>query len=256
MIAKAKRERGPYVAGLRPINVWSLWVHGGFVVLHIVQSKLWYDGLAQNFSPMVSQFAVIFMLVFILMLENPRRGLFFGKKVPIKVSVIQLIKQYHGYYFSWAIIFTFWFHPIELTFGHLLGTFYVLLLMLQGSLIFTKFHRNRWWTVTLESFVLFHGATVAYLSPRQPIETVAMFAFGFLTIFVVTQLYGLGVKRKAIVGVSFAYLLGLTIFYWGNFGGASAVLRVPAVEYGFVFLLTMLMSGMTLLVKKIRVGLR
>ena len=158
LIAKARRQRGNYIAGLRPINVMALAFNGTFVLLHILQTKFWYDGLAQNFSSLTAQFSVIFMLVFILIMENPRRGMFFGKKAPIKLQVSNLLRTYHGYYFSWAIIFTFWFHPIELTNGHLLGVFYVLLLMLQGSLFFTSYHRNRRWTTFLECYVLIHGA--------------------------------------------------------------------------------------------------
>ena len=29
-------------------------------------------------------------------------------------------RRYHGYYFAWAIVYTFWYHPMEATTGHLI----------------------------------------------------------------------------------------------------------------------------------------
>ena len=121
------------------------------------------------------------MLVMILILENKRRGVFFGKSVSALEQSRYALKKYHGYYFSWAIIFTFWFHPAEPTLGHLWGFFYTTLLMVQSSLFFTRAHLNKYWTGTLEVMVLFHGTVVAIQT-----DTVwPMFFFGFLTIFIV-----------------------------------------------------------------------
>ena len=165
------------------------------MALHIAQTKLFYDGLAQDVPVMSSQFSVIFMLVFILMMENSRRGLFFGHKLKFLEEPGSFLRKYHGYYFAWAITYTFWFHPIEDTLGHLLGTFYTLMLLLQGSLFFTRAHRDRVWTGFLEVFVLIHGALVAYASFHS--EKWSMFLFGFLTIFVVTQMHGMGLGKRA-----------------------------------------------------------
>lgn len=246
IIARAKRQRRSYVRGLRPLNLGALVFNAVFILLHIVQTQIWYDGLAQNFSPLVAQFSVIFLLVIVLLMENPRRGLWFGKKAPVKQEIVEFLKRYHGYYFSLAIVFTFWFHPIEINAGHLLGFFYMFLLLMQGSLIFTTFHTNRRWTTFLESFVLLHAMIVAYLSPLQSMTAVAMFGFGFLTIFVVTQIYGLGLSRRWIAAISAAYLLLVIAFYWGDPLGASAVLRIPIVQYFFAFA-TALLVWMALL---------
>lgn len=247
LIAKAKTERPKYTQGLHPINAYALIFNVLFVFLHIIQTKIWYDGTAQTVSPMSAQFSVIFLLVIVLIIENPRRGMFFGKKVPIKKQVVDLLKKYHGYYFSWAIIYTFWFHPIELTQGHILGFLYIFMLMLQGSLFFTAFHKNKYWTVILEAFVLFHGAVVAYLSPIQSIESVKMFAFGFLTLFFVTQLYGLGLAKRWLAGVTALYLGLLVVFYGSDPLAVNAVVRVPFIEYGFALLVVVLLwLGLTI----------
>ena len=138
LIAKAKQERPAYQTGLHPINLYALIFNLFFILLHIVQTKIWYDGLAQTVSPFSAQISVIILLVIVLIMETPRRGLWFGKKIPIHKQVLQFLRKYHGYYFSWAIIYTFWFHPIELTQGHILGFLYISF-DAAGQLIFYGF---------------------------------------------------------------------------------------------------------------------
>ena len=118
----------------------------------------------------------------------------------------RFLRRYHGYYFAWAIIYTFWFHPIEDNMGHLLGTFYTLMILLQGSLFFTRFHTNRWWTLLLEVFVLVHGAVVAYMT--QDAGVWRMFLFGFFGLLVITQMHGVGLSVKARGAVVATYLAG------------------------------------------------
>jgi hypothetical protein len=76
------------------------------------------------------------------------RGLFFGQRIPLPKSVIRLVSKYHAYLFAWATIYTLWYHPMENTFGHLLGFAHTGLLMLQGSLIYTPIHYNKYWIVS------------------------------------------------------------------------------------------------------------
>ena len=47
----------------------ALAANGLFVALHIWQTRVFYDGLAQDTSVMASQFSVIFMLVFVLIMD-------------------------------------------------------------------------------------------------------------------------------------------------------------------------------------------
>ena len=63
------------------------------------------------------------MLVLILILETPRRGLILGKKIKFHKRFLQIIRDYHGYIITWGLIYTFWYHPMENTFGHLAGLF-------------------------------------------------------------------------------------------------------------------------------------
>ena len=156
------------------------------------RTHVWYDGLAQDVSIWSALGSVALMLVWVLLMENPRRGLFFGKKIAFPRRLTDAARRYHGYYFAWAIVYTFWYHPMEATSGHLIGFLYMFLLMLQGSLFFTRAHVNRWWTLALEVAVLAHGTLVAIM---QGEGMWPMFAFGFGGIFVITQMHGLGWSR-------------------------------------------------------------
>lgn len=238
LIAWAQIKRPKYTATLHPINVIALSFNLFFVSLHILQTRISYDGLAQDTSVMSSQFSVIFLLVFVLMMENSRRGLFFGQKIDFLERPVGFLKRYHGYYFSWAIVYTFWFHPIEDNLGHLLGTFYILLLLLQGSMFFTRFHRDRVWTLLLEVFVLFHGAMVAYLSFAG--DQWQMFLFGFATLFVITQMHGIGLGRKARWGIVLTYTLCVLYTYWERWPEALEIIRIPAAEFALVYLIAAL----------------
>ena len=233
LIASAQRQRPGYTRGLHRINRWALGVNALFVALHIAQTKWTYDGLGQDMSVWSSQFSVIFMLVFILIMETQRRGLLFGHKIGWFAEPGRFLRRYHGYYFSWAIIYTFWFHPIEDNMGHLLGTFYTLMILLQGSLFFTRFHTNRRWTLLLEVFVLLHGAVVAYLTQEAGVWR--MFLFGFFGLLVITQMHGVGLGIASRAAVVLAYFLGILFFYWGSPEKLIEVLNIPAAEIGLAF---------------------
>lgn len=234
LIYRAQSQGLSYTRVLHPVNVLALAANGFFILLHLAQTHATYDGLAQDTPIWASQGSVIIMLVMILIMENQRRGMFFGKKATIPDEAGRVLRKYHGYVFSWALIFTFWYHPMESTLSHLAGTLYTTIIMLQGSLMFTRMHVNRWWTASLEVLVLFHGTTVALMSSKG---MWAQFLFGFAAMFIVTQMHGLGLKpwqRWAFIG---AYAAGVGVTYlfrgWSIF---AEIIRVPAVEYTLVYL--------------------
>ncbi len=240
LIARAQRSKLRYADHLGRLNLLALGANAVFVLLRLVQTHIWFDGLAQDVSIWSSQWSVILMLVFILLMENQRRGVFFGKKV--KWGWLQesatFIRKYHGYIFSWGVIYTFWYHPAVSTPGHLLGFLYTTLLLVQGSLMFTRAHLNKWWTVSLELLVLIHGTVVAIL---QANDIWPMFFFGFLALFVLTQMHGLGLQswlRWAFVG---AFILSTLVVYSSRgWVQLNEIIRIPLIEYGAMFLLALL----------------
>ncbi|MEV6150659.1 hypothetical protein AB0L53_10000 [Nonomuraea sp. NPDC052129] len=228
------RVRTP-ASGLHRVNLVALAVNASFIVLHMAQTQLFYDGLAQDASIFSSQGSVILLLVFVLIMENRRRGLFFGKPAPIGKQVVDFARRYHGYLFSWAAVYTFWYHPMEATSGHLIGFFYMFLLLLQGSLFLTRAHTNRWWTVTMELAVAVHGTLVAVMT-SGPHGFWPMFLFGFLGVFIITQMHGLGLPRVLRWVLALAYTSSAITVYAArhDVAGVLAAGRIPAIEYVLV----------------------
>lgn len=240
LIYYAQTRVKEYSDRLHAVNIWALGANAFFILLHFVQTQTWYDGLAQDVSIFSSQGSVIVLLVWVLLMENSRRGLFFGKKVPISKQIIAFARKYHGYFFAWATVYTFWFHPMENTPGHLVGFFYMFLLLLQGSLFLTRIHTNRWWTIIQEVMVAVHGTLVAVF---QGNGLWPMFLFGFLGIFVITQMHGLRLSvwvRSLILVVT----MGAALWLYSQLGWArlNEIVRIPFIEYLGVFILAGLMG--------------
>jgi hypothetical protein len=241
LIAYAQRARPRYFFGLHQFNLWALGVNAFFILLHIAQTKLTYDGLAQDVHEATSMGSVTLMLFLIILMENRRRGLFLGKPVKALYGVGDATRRYHGYYFSWAIIYTFWYHPVEITSGHLAGFAYMMLLILQSSLFFTRFHTNRWWTLFLETLFIIHGSIVAYFLMNTGMgPTWSYFLFGGVCTFLVVQLHGLGLSTRAKLTIGLPPIVVMTVFYaWSpvSFWGAP---RLTAIMYIGTFIVAAL----------------
>lgn len=238
IIYKAQKAELKYSDSLHKYNIWALGWNVGFIIVHLLQSYFFYDGLAQDVSIWSSQGSVILMLVWVILMLNDRRGILFGKRAPFKTEIIKFAKKYHGYVFAWATVYTFWYHPTEGTWGHLLGFFYMFMLLLQGSLFFTRIHINKYWMVALELFVLVHGATVAYF---QGGDLWPMFLFGFWGAYILIYLWGLKLS-KFWIAINLAFFVIVWLIIWSRFGfeNSHQTLWIPIIYYlgvGILYLL-------------------
>jgi hypothetical protein len=220
----AQRERPAYTGGLHRFNFVALAANAFFVVLHLVQTQLWYDGLAQDVHEGSAQWSVILLLMAVVVMENQRRGVAFGRPLGFVTESAGVVRRYHGYFFAWATVYTFWYHPMIGTSGHLAGFLYLFLMLLQGSLFFTRAHTNRWWMLTQELAVAAHGALVAWMQAGAW----EMFLGGFLGVFVITQMHGLGWGRAVRWAVGLAYVALVAVLYSDQWARAILVLGIPA----------------------------
>ena len=185
----------------------------GFSLLHLLQTQIWYDGLAQDVPIWTSQGSVIVMLSLLIVMQNPKRGIFFGKKENklMRPEVGKVFMTNHQVIFSWALVYTFWFHPMDSSPALLSGFLYMGLLFTQITLAYTRIHLNKWWILVLESYVAVHGTIVAIAQwldfgsfPMWP-----MFLTGFLAMVVFTYIHGLGLKNwvRWLIVVSYSVFL-------------------------------------------------
>jgi hypothetical protein len=240
LIYYAQTRVKKFTPGLQKINVVALAGTAFFILLHFAQTHLWYGGLAEDVSIWSSQVSVIIMLVLILLMENQRRGLFWGKKAPLGRDIVGFVRRNHGYIFAWAAIYTFWYHPMENTSGHLIGFLYMFMLMLQGALLYTRVHTSRVWNVALELMVMFHGTLVAVM---QGNNLWPMFFFGFAGIFVITQMHGIGLPKWAKWLILAVFIALTLVIYNGQWVRLNEIIRIPLIEYLAVFLLAGLIGG-------------
>lgn len=238
LIWYAQRNKAKYASTLHPFNVAALAMNGAFMLWHWVQTQWTYDALAQDVSIFSSQGSVILMLVMILAMETRRRGLFFGKRVSFRQEFVAFLRKYHGYVFSWALVYTFWYHPMVSTPGHLVGFMYMSFLLIQSSIFYTRLHVNRWWTFALEFLVLPHGVMVALANGNGMWP---MFLLGFFALVVVTQMFGLPISNRARWAIAGLFVL-MNIGVYGLFQRPLSalprdLLAIPAIEYISVFVL-------------------
>ena len=234
--AQNRYSKRDYGTALRPVNLWAIGINLVFVVLHYLQTMFFYDGIAQDLPSWTAQFAVTLMLIVVLGMENQRRGLFFGRKIGFRKAFTDGLRKYHGFFFSFAVIYTFWFHPMIPTWGHLIGFIHVVLVMTQGSLMFLRVHLNKRWMFLLEILVLPHAFQVAL---NQGSDIWPMFFFGFSAIFLVTQMHGLGFRRWARQAFYGSFLL-LTLYVYLVMREpyqVNEVIRIPLIEYLALFVM-------------------
>lgn len=244
----ARRRQPEFESRFRGFNWAMVAVHVLFAGLHLLQTHLWYDGLARDVPEVTALGSVALMLMVVLVLENPRRGILLGWRAPFPRRMVNVVREYHGYLFTWALVYTFWYHPTEATAGHLLGFFYILLLLWQSVLLFHRGHRNRWWTLCLEVMVLPHAAVVAWYQGNRMWP---MFTFGFGAIFVMTQVYGLPLRTMGRRLLWVGFLVTTLVTYWWHAGSwadgvealAGELPRIPGLEYGVVLLLFLLFAA-------------
>jgi hypothetical protein len=229
VLFKAKNER-PHPDTVSKFNIAVLLINLVFIILHLIQTHIWYDGLAQDVPIWTSQGSVIVMLVLMLVMLTPRRGFILGKKINLPNRELKFLNAFHGIFISWALVYTFWFHPMEGTYGLLSGFFYMYLLFTQLSLFNTKIHFNMKWLVLLETMVAVHG-TLITLQKDNPIWP--MFLSGFLFMFTFTYVYGLTKKKSLRISTLLLYVISITImYYFRGFDRLYEVSFIPVALYG------------------------
>lgn len=261
MSPESRQKRGEkgskYGSKMRWFNYASLGVNFFFHIMHLIQTHWTYDGISQDVSLSSSQSSVVLMISLMMLIEyrdrgiifmwpNPRSRDRFAKKLRLNQKPINYIRKYHGYYFSWAIVYTFWYHPMENTWAHTTGFFHTGMLLIQGSLIFTDMHLNKYWRLVNESYVMAHGALVAVqtANPEKPNQLWPMFFFGFGFLLCFTQIFILPFWQKIspwfrILPGAFYYIFAFIIYSTVIPEGLRNMFQtvaIPSIQYANMIL--------------------
>eukprot|EP00168_Porphyra_purpurea_P013887 TRINITY_DN3913_c0_g1_i1.p3 TRINITY_DN3913_c0_g1~~TRINITY_DN3913_c0_g1_i1.p3 ORF type:complete len:161 (-),score=53.22 TRINITY_DN3913_c0_g1_i1:468-950(-) len=142
--------------------------------------------------------AVAALLVWVWLLRSPGRGVCGGAPLPLPggrraaVALHRAAVAAHGYFFSWAAVYTLWYHPAVATPAHVTGFVYLALLLVQSGLAGTAAHVAGGWVTGLEGGVAVHAAATAAAAPVRAGGggLVPLFGWGFATTFVAVHLHG------------------------------------------------------------------
>ncbi len=243
LVYRFSKEK-PHMDSLSGLNVLALALNTAFILLHVLQTQLFYDGLAQDVPVWSSQGSVIVMLIIMIYMMIPRRGFIAGWKpnfLPKLQDKTQAwVRSWHAYYIAWALCYTFWFHPTEGDFGLLSGFFYMFLLLIQLSFANTKLHWNLGWLALLEVTVGLHGPAIAIQKAltgnegdRGGAGIWIMFAGGFLFMFAFTGQFGLKLKKpmRIVIFAAYAALMG-SLYAWRGIGRLYEISFIPVALYG------------------------
>ena len=250
------------LAGFRSSSIWglpkysiaALVINVVFVFLHLIQTHVWFDGLAQDTPILTSQGSVIIMLAIVLILENSRRGFFIGHRAgkPFTAQVTGFFRRAHMYIFAWALVYTFWFHPMATDPQLLSGFFYMFLLFTQVTLAWTWVHLDKKWVVLLEIYVAIHAVVVAVYNTAffgGP-DMWPMFFSGFAFMFVFTYMYAFKVDRRIYWLVTLLYVGFLAwLFLPAPVGYGRSIVNLTRLEFLWIPLilygLAALFAGLT-----------
>ena len=274
---KTRKEK--YSTRMNTFSWAALGLNMFFHLAHFVNTHTTYDSLAQDVSEASSQGSVIMLMNMVLVMEYSERGLIFGwpapkhtgkwsQKLKLPYGPVNLMRKYHGYAFSWAAIYTFWYHPMENTYGHALGFFHTWIIMLQGSLMYTNLHLNRWWRFVLEAWVLLHGGLVAVQTSKPQDLSAAlwpMFVFGFAFALALSWIFILPFWKKLpnwttsfpivlVTAIAVAAYSQIPDSQGRMFVRLQEVWRTPAIFYLFFFICYGLIALALFIEKKIHKG--
>ena len=212
-------------------NIIALAINVLFVFAHFFQTAVWRDSIS-SFVPLWVVHAGLFIsLILFIYLQLNQRGLFLGIKIHSGGKLFFFMEKFHMIFFPWIIVFAFWFHPME---GNwiLISVFLLLfLLFIQMGMVNTELHVNRYWLALLEVFIAAH--LIIIISQLKK-DVWPVFLFGFLIVFIFTQLHAVKMKMwLRITIVSAAVILAAAIY--GRLRGFSRlyeILYIPASIYG------------------------
>jgi hypothetical protein len=250
--------RNTNARGIAKYTIFALLITVSFVVLHLFETQVWFDGLAQDVPIITSQGSVIVLLSIVLIIENQRRGLFLGRKAgkPFTSSVAAFFRTSHKYIFAWALIYTFWFHPLAADPQLLSGSFYMFLLFTQLMLAWTPLHLDKRWIIFLETYVAIHAVIVAAWNTSLfgGAEIWPMFFSGFAFMFIFTYMYAFRASKKIYALFLALYEAFLTWLYLPvPFGFGRNILNLARLEFLWIPLILYGLAGLFALLTYLKI---
>jgi hypothetical protein len=161
--------------------------------------------------------------------------------------VASFFRSSHKYIFPWALIYTFWFHPMATDPQLLSGFSYMFLLFTQLMIAWTPLHLDKRWIILLESNVAIHAVIVAIWNTTffGGTDLWPMFFTGFAFMFVFTYMYALKVNKKIyglVTALYFAFLIWL--FLPSPIGFGRSLMNLIRLEFLWISIILYGLAGL------------
>lgn len=257
----------------------TLGLHATFCVARVAHTR-WvsYDGLARDVHEASALGAVAVLLVWVWLLRSPERGVFFGcfrLSLPggggsrAAATLRSAAVAAHSYAFSFACVWTLWYHPAVATPAHVTGIVYIGALLVQSALAGTAAHVEEGWMTALEVSVAGHALVTAAAATTRSASAAAaagvavaqpgggggggdggksllpLFGWGFASTFVAVPLHGLGWSAATRARVTAAYGATAAAAVAGRWGGTRAyhVVAIPVADAVILGVLVAVLGG-------------
>ena len=193
---------------LKPFHYWMAGMNLIFVLLHLARTR--FTGRHRSEGHPHQNFGLIgwSLSYYFLLAKSNKRGIVFGYSIPFTQGVLELFEEGLCYYFSWAVLFSFWNIPSpEGTFSLSLKLTFEIIFILHSCLIQSHTHENKYWTALLELMVIIYFYPL--LDRDRYADTFLPSLYLFAVVFVITQIHELctRVVVKAAIMIAIAPLI-------------------------------------------------
>ena len=227
---------------LQPFHYLMAGINFVFVLLYVAWSYLFPNKLSYRLSdelPLI----VLGLSYWFLIAKSNRRGLAFGHSFPYFQGIAEVAEMCLPYYFSFAVLFKFWYKAFVDRYMHFFLRLVVELIFITHScLVQTHIHENKSWTLLLELMVLPYF-TMILLFPDER-EIILLLSLICAALFAISQMHGLDflTRTKKIT----VLLISLILFKLWNplpYSSPGAVLCIATVYYyiGLIVIMVVLM---------------
>ena len=237
---------------LQPFQFWMAGMNLVFVLLYIAQSYLFPHKIPYRLT-FEFPFIVLGLSYWFLIAKSSGRGLIFGYSIPYSRGIAEVAETSLPYYFSFAVLFNFWYKPFMDRYRYFFVRLVAELLFITYScLIQTHIHENKYWSLLLELMVLLYMLILLLFPAHSPFPMptlIQTFSLTCAAVFAISQIHGLISGRLTRLGkivitvlpISFAFLLKL----WNphdKFGTGVITLELTVFYYiGLIVIIVVLM---------------
>ena len=204
---------------LQPFHYWMAGMNLVFVLLYVVKSYLIPDSVSNRLPENLLALIVLGLSYWLLIAKSNSRGLIFGYLVP-KQGIPEVAEKYLPYYFSFAVLFNFWYEPFtDRYMCFFLRLVVELIFITKICLIQTYAYENKYLSILLELMALPYLFSILFL-PEVTLDyrfptVILTLSLVCAAVFAISQMHGLHFLTRMIkivitvLLISFAILLEL-----------------------------------------------